>query len=313
MSIFNEKYRLKYVFPDSISSPNPITVSFKPGTYVFELFGASGGDGYRDNVKQTTVGGRGGYARGCITFKNTTEVYMYIGGQGTTSNDGETFAPGGFNGGGKGVVGKYNYKVGSGGGATDIRIWCQDLECRKIVAGGGGGAGAASSSSNENVSFGGSGGGLEGIDGKGHASLTDGYKGTGGTQAGPGTGGTTSKAAKDGELGKGGAFEYNGKYFDSSGGGGGGGYYGGGGSGAGGGGGGSGYIDPSIKKNNGFLSALVDGDTETIDLYGRTFTGNVGNGYIHVTPISGNFNRCTKYYKPTKHICIYFLSVILSR
>ena len=237
---------------------------------------------------------------------------MYIGGQGTTNKDGEFEVNGGFNGGGKGVVGKYGYKVGSGGGATDIRIGCKSLKCRKIIAGGAGGAGSAIYQTASNISFGGSGGGSNGSDGMGYRGLDD-YRGTGATQEGPGKGGTLEHVAKDGELGKGG-FYPNAKDFDSSGGGGGGGYYGGGGSGAAGGGGGSGYLDPSLTSLNGISSVLINGDTEFTDLYGKSYKGNTGNGFIHVTVFSRKFipiSLCNRYRNSFTNY-LSFVNVILS-
>ena len=56
-------------------------------------------------------GGAGGYSVGTITLtKNSTDLYIYVGGQPeATTSTGET--PGGFNGGGKGCSRTYNYRV----------------------------------------------------------------------------------------------------------------------------------------------------------------------------------------------------------
>lgn len=293
MTVFNVNNRVAYYeynYPCSdTSSCHDVSVYLDPGIYVFEVFGASGGDGYRQGIDKTTIGGRGGYARGCISITKRTRVYMFIGGQGRTNNEGEDFALGGFNGGGKGTVGQDNRPTGSGGGATDVRIGCKSLKCRKIIAGGGGGAGSPNGGSTADVGFGGSGGGSEGLDGKGHSSLSDNYRGTGGTQSGPGIGGSAGGVkVNDGELGKGGFYHIS-RFFDSSGGGGGGGYYGGGGSGAAGGAGGSGYLDQSLLKLNDITSILIDGDTPMTDLYGNSYIGNKGNGFIHVTVLSRKF------------------------
>ena len=216
---------------------------------------------------------------------------MYIGGQGITNKNGENYAQGGFNGGGRGAVGTSNHKVGSGGGATDIRIGCKTLGCRKIVAGGGGGAGAATSSTTQDVSFGGSGGGIKGTDGNGYDSLTDNYKGTGATQTGPGKGGTLQAKAEDGKLGIGGALECSGKCFSSSGGGGGGGYYGGsaGANRGENGGGGSGFIDSSFTKTNGITPTTLDGTKSfprSTLLDSGNETGHEGNGAVRITKLS---------------------------
>jgi len=179
MGDFNENSSIEfheYKFPcNDPTKCRPIEILLDQGVYVFELYGASGGNGYRTHLNLVTKGGNGGYTRGIVGLSRKTRVFLFIGGSGVTSDDG--FAPGGWNGGGRGSVGLFNYYVGSGGGATDVRIGCNKLRCRRIVAGGGGGAGASSSAQTGDLSFGGSGGGLVGKNGTGYDYVDDEHSG----------------------------------------------------------------------------------------------------------------------------------------
>lgn len=74
------------------------------GKYILECWGAQGG--YRSDAEK---GGKGGYSIGTLTLDKATDIFVYVGGQATTTD-------GGFNGGGKRNT--YN----GGGGASDIRI-----------------------------------------------------------------------------------------------------------------------------------------------------------------------------------------------
>lgn len=93
-------------------------ISLPRGKYTIECWGAQGGS------YSSYYGGAGGYSVGTITLtKNSTDLYIYVGGQPeATTSTGET--PGGFNGGGKGCSRTYNYSSygQGGGGATDVRI-----------------------------------------------------------------------------------------------------------------------------------------------------------------------------------------------
>lgn len=93
-------------------------ISLPRGKYIIECWGAQGGS------YSSYYGGAGGYSVGTITLtKNSTDLYIYVGGQPeATTSTGET--PGGFNGGGKGCSRTYNYSSygQGGGGATDVRI-----------------------------------------------------------------------------------------------------------------------------------------------------------------------------------------------
>jgi hypothetical protein len=201
------------------------------GTYKLEVWGAQGGTAY---------GGKGGYASGEIKLNKGQKIYVYIGGQGSSSKN---VINGGWNGGGKNGDSSDSAQSGSGGGSTDIRVGGTALSNRLIVAGGGGGG------TSEGNKKGGIGGGLTGGNGEAKSSS---YYGRGGTQTAGGKGAT---GATNGSLGIGGnGDKANGSTSDSGGGGGGGGYYGGGGghgcdnnSSMGGGGGGSSYIGGVTK------------------------------------------------------------------
>ena len=93
------------------------------GEYLLEVWGASGGTYKPSNV----LGGAGGYAKGKLTVKEKTKVFVHVGSQGSNTSKEQ-----GCNG---------------GGGATDIRLNNDSLYARIIVAGGrgeGGGTGNGS-------------------------------------------------------------------------------------------------------------------------------------------------------------------------
>ena len=105
------------------------------GTYKLEVWGAQGGAGGSGSANM--LGGKGGYSIGTVGLSSGTVIYIYVGGQGNSSNS--TYVPGGFNGGGNGSSNQNQGITGSGGGGTDIRISSTSLYARIIVAGGGGG------------------------------------------------------------------------------------------------------------------------------------------------------------------------------
>ena len=163
-----------YVLQYPCNDPHECTnffADFPPGHYKIELYGASGGslnDSYittalstdhtscideqnvsiyggntRCMAQNSSVGGAGGYTSGYISLKQTTRVYISIGGEGVyekgdLSNDCSNGPKGGYNGGGDACM--YPSGSASGGGATDIRINENDLWHRILVAGGGGGS-----------------------------------------------------------------------------------------------------------------------------------------------------------------------------
>lgn len=255
------------------------TATLAPGTYKLECWGAQGGS------YSSYYGGAGGYSVGTITLtKNSTDLYIYVGGQPeATTSTGET--PGGFNGGGKGCSRTYNYSSygQGGGGATDVRIGKNDLYARVIVAGGGGG------SSSEN-------------------SLTTKYGGgtTGGSSA-SGYGATQTAAGTNGSFGQGGSATTSGTNYNYGSGGGGGGWYGGGACSdysdstnyRGYNGGGSGYVYTSATAANypsgNYVNSsyyltnaqTIAGNQSFKSPDGTNETGHTGNGFCRITRKSG--------------------------
>ena len=196
----------------------------------FEAFGAQGGKS----------GGGGGRVTGTLN-EVPSILYVTVGGAGGSN----TFAAGGFNGGG--TAGGSAGVEGSGGGASDIRIG-YSIGSRIVVAGGGGGRGSGLGSG------GGAGGGLVGANGK----TGQGAAGLGGSQFAGGLGGANYGQGTPGTRGDWGVGGNGGYGLLHGGGGGGGGYFGGGGGGAdedscctdaGGGGGGSSYTDPGLVSS----------------------------------------------------------------
>ena len=226
VSISDKLLFLKYpCYSTSVCYPYVITLA--AGAYTFECYGAGGGEGYHNK------GGPGGYSTGSILLDTNTTFYVYVGGRGSSrSTQGE--AEGGYNGGGKGIVGTRNLTAGGGGGATEIRMNYNSLDDRIIVAGGGGGAGSFEIGTSHE--FGGEGGGEEGDPGGKCPEKPTAYVGLGANQTHPGN--NTKEPECKGHLNLGGI----GYGTGSSGGGGGGGYFGGGGGKYAGGGGGSGYV-----------------------------------------------------------------------
>lgn len=267
------------------------------GIYKIETWGAQGGD----NASADT-GGKGGYSAGEIQLVAGDKLNLYIGGQGSTSNN--SHAQGGWNGGGS--SGNYsNYAQGGGGGSTDIRINSTDLHSRIIVAGGGGGSGS-NHGSNSLINKGGAGGGTLGQDGFKDIQ----YIGLGGSQTEGGDTGTDSR--RDalngiGSFGAGGGMLAGSNSGKTTGGGGGSGWYGGGAGVYEGGGGGSGWTfteDGYLNwKNN---STNNESDNWAVDdkyylANAITIAGNnqipspenpnqntlgrSGDGYAKITPI----------------------------
>jgi hypothetical protein len=228
------------------------------GVYQVELWGAEGAG---------TSPGKGAYVKGNVYMPKDNIYYVFVGQQNTTTNTTS------FNG-GTGTNGGY-----PGGGATDIRLinaaWdnSNSLINRIIVAGGGGSG---------NLSSGGAGGTLIGLNG----SIS-----TGGSQT---FGGTGSGTYSNGVFGIGG-----------SGCGGGGGYYGGGGASCTtNGGGGSSFIsgypganaidnlgnhtNQSIHFSNISFSnyEMLSGAQTMPNPAGGTMTGKSGNGYTKIKLIT---------------------------
>ena len=194
----NNQYIFEYPCKSHFECTN-YELTIRRGTYLVELYGASGGyvENYitsyrnskgecptidhipriRSNVECSTlqsVAGSGGYTSGVITLHSTTTAFLAIGGQGTyrymnskINNNADCFKPenmvkGGYNGGG--WASNYYFSsryngAASGGGSTDLRFEVDDVFHRVIVAGAGGGTDDAIGGSDDDGS-GGSGGGL---------------------------------------------------------------------------------------------------------------------------------------------------------
>lgn len=247
------------------------------GYYKMQVWGAQGGS------YSTYYGGAGGYSEGIVYLTTGTNLYIYVGGQPTSTSSYSSSIAGGFNGGGQARVHYYSsvYSYAqAGGGASDFRIGTDSLYSRVIVAGGGGGSSSVNALTTKY------GGGTSG------GSPVSGY---GASQTAAGTNGSFGTGANGYTSG------YNYKYAA---GGGGGGWYGGG---AQSGhtdsdsayrnqnGGGSGYVYTSSTASNypsGCLlnssyyltsASTVAGNTSFTSPSGGTETGHTGNGYAYLT------------------------------
>ena len=270
------------------------------GTYKLETWGAEGG-----SAKEYS-GGQGGYSSGKICLEKNGNLFIAIGGRGTSDNggsypyDSKITGIGGYNG---GANTRYNFDksssfIGSGGGATSIQnmlIGDGQLSNYKnnianilIVSGGGGGAnywgGEADQYYDKEYGTGGAGGGFIGNAGTTVNSSNNYHE--------PGTGGTQTIGGKyDATFGTGGF-----KDIQVGSAGGGGGFYGGGGSyDNAGGGGGSGYIGNSLLTNKVMYcyncEESNEESTKTISTTcsEETPTSNCakkGNGYARITLVS---------------------------
>ena len=252
-----------------------------------QTWGAQGGANWVNNVNF------GGYVAGDVAVTPGSTLYIYVGGQASTT-------VGGFNGGGSGEgAGK------GGGGGTDVRIGGTTYNDRVVCAGGGGGAGYWS---NLHV-VGGQGGGLVGGDGYRDPNYATNPGGRGATQSAGGADGTCASfnvVACAGGFGYGGSITGCGCEVY----GGGGGWYGGAASGnCRGGGGGSGYAIPAatnvamntgVRAGNGMvvISYAVVSTTGTVTQTaglpsGSTFpAGTTINTFI-ASDGFGNADTCT--------------------
>lgn len=203
-----------------------------------ELRGASGGDGM-DSTTVTGIGGNGARVITTISVIPNQNLFVYVGGKGSTRLSTSANVAGGYNGGSFGNEDGSRFGGGGGniflpnlnalcsfcnlklfeGGASDIRTTVDDLSSRLAVAGGGGGGGGRTSYDSGSNCFGGYGGGLVG--GQAYCTNMCSSVGKGGSQTAGGEAPTVSGSlATAGALGVGGG-------SSSAGGGGGGGYYGG--------------------------------------------------------------------------------------
>ena len=282
----------------------PYFAFFKPGAYLFELWGAQGG------CLENCTSAKGGYSRGVLYLRHTTKIFVNIGQQGSCVSIPKTSTEISYNGGGYGRTAsdtKFKSCAG-GGGATDIRIKENTIFHRILVSGDGGG-----DSFYLAYQYGGYGGGLVGGDGSERCHES----GYGGNQE---SGGKGYQVGSEGSFGQGG----NVGTWD---GGGGGGWYGGS-SGQGcqsPGGGGSGFAltsstykiakkisEYAISKEYVLTNTKVLSGNEqqhgfkTIDL----MKGNIGNGKAKITILhSISFYTC-KYKKMNNiNICLFLIII----
>lgn len=274
-------------------------VKLSEGYYLIQAWGGSGAKSNEGD------GGKGAYAATIFQAETgNTKLYLNIGDGGDNIlNKGSNLT---YNGGGKG-----SGMSGSGGGATSVAthngVLKDNLKNHKdaiiLVAAGGGGAGKGNGGAGGNLS--------NGLDGEGSGN----GPGAGATKTSGGTGGVdidNHKSGSSGSFGVGGDAGI-GEENKTQGGGGGGGYYGGGGAAAsdtnnGGGGGGLSYIDDellnftkAILRNSGiftseykmYIGVGIDGNHEMPDTHESTTSsiltqkkvGNVGPGYVRITPL----------------------------
>lgn len=205
-------------YPCNSNDCTPYEVSFSPGLYQIELWGAQGG------YNITEFGARGAYTKGTLKTKKPIHGFIFLGERGTRSG------PSTYNGGGHGSVHPTLPETfaGSGGGASDFRLkfgsWDDrsSLLSRIMIAGGGAGDHIW-----EQKILGGY-GGLIGQNGSIYTNADLGHPitiPTGGTQTSGGLGTRSDwHNGTDGQLGIGGATQES-----RHGSGAGGGYYGGGG------------------------------------------------------------------------------------
>lgn len=138
-------------------------ITLPKGKYKLQCWGAQGGN---VSGSYTATGSKGGYSEGVLTITEPTTIYIFVGGQGTSSSTSSTSgtANGGWNGGGASIR-KSSYNSSDiygesyprpGGGATDMCLVTSTMNyssgrtnrssasllSRFIVAGGGAGASA---------------------------------------------------------------------------------------------------------------------------------------------------------------------------
>lgn len=277
------------------------TVTLSPGRYLLECWGSQGaGFNVLSTATDAGIGGKGGYSKGILNLYEDTDIFVFVGGTGTTTITPGTIGKGGFNGGGSAWCTQYSSEPGSGGGgASDIRLNTESLHSRVIVAGGGGGGGE------DKDDYGGFGGGIEG-------GFNYGKNWSPGNQF------------NSGNKGSGGRFGY-GAHTDWNGGGAGGGWYGanamngsdtdytsGRAEDTNGGSGGSGYVyteSTSSYYPDCLLSPdyyleeaeTIPGNTTITEPDGSTSVGHSGNGFVRITilsfiPVSYTFKNGTTTY-----------------
>ena len=95
------------------------SVTLPRGKYIFECWGASGGDGGGDSARAS--GGKGGYAIGYIKLRKKSQFYINVGEKGYCTGKNE-IQKGGFNGGGQGGTAnsRSNHPFAGGGGVVQV-------------------------------------------------------------------------------------------------------------------------------------------------------------------------------------------------
>ena len=120
------------------------TILLNKGVYLFEVWGAQGGNSLINHTGMISStpesGGKGGYSRGTLYLSDTTKVFLSVGSKGYIMRERRKNGSSTFGGGGGVIVEDTSSYGTSGGGASDIRINEDTLYHRVIVAGGGGGA-----------------------------------------------------------------------------------------------------------------------------------------------------------------------------
>lgn len=171
--VFNEEddFAMAPVSFDYTGSEQSFTAP-RDGIYKIELWGASSFSGT----------GAGAYTSGEIKLNKDEKLYVYIGGQGVTT---DSTTLGGYNGGGASTKANNGKSGSTGGGATDIRLvgglWNNVIGLRsRIMVAGGGGSSIGINSEYVNVTLGNA-GGLIGENGN-YQSKYAAYIGKGGTQ-----------------------------------------------------------------------------------------------------------------------------------
>jgi len=299
------------------------TVPFT-GTYKIECWGAEGGD---DPNKGGALPGKGAYTSGYINLTSGKQLFLYIGGVGSSLYKQINY--GGWNGGGTSTSNVNTYFPSGGGGSTDVRLiehlgsdgWSgtSSLRSRIMVAAGGGGCLTDGYST---IANGANAGGLKGYVAynTANSSFTESdFDGTGSTQISCGScpayvdpNWQYSKYLKDGTINPWGYFGYaNQLYVDLYwAGGGGGGWWGGLSVHGRGGGGGSSFIsgmsgciamaeDGTQNSSINYMTingtiysftspVMIDGASSMPAPLGGTETGHSGNGYARITFVSAN-------------------------
>ena len=268
----------------------PYFVDIPPAIYQFECYGGVGGD------SMCAKGGSAGVTKGVIVIRKKQNFVLYVGATGLKNDIHPIFGGGGK--GSKRTLWQDGEGGGSGGGASDIRIYEHDFNSRIMVAGGGAGA-----ECHENVPLkGGNAGGLNGAEGEHHRNV---IHGMGGTQSSGGSGGMNGIFGFGANTSTGIINEY--AYYGS---GGGGGYFGGG----------SGSVQTASVSSGGGGSSFIAGYAGcTINTSFSSFTffktemltGYTGEPKI-IIQILSQLNHCSCQNSLDKNIYIIYCFILIT-